>query len=67
MLVTHVGGLPEMVPHLKAGFVVAPTVSEIAEAIALFFQNNKQDAFKAFLKEEKKRFSWKSLVDALLS
>jgi len=67
MLVTHVGGLPEMVPHLKAGFVVAPTVSEIAEAIALFFQNNKQYEFKAFLKEEKKRFSWKSLVDALLS
>lgn len=66
MLVTRVGGLPEMVPHLKAGYVVDPEPLAIAEAISDFFHNKRYDAFKTFISEEKKRFSWKNLVDAIL-
>jgi D-inositol-3-phosphate glycosyltransferase len=66
MLVTNVGGLPEMVPHLKAGYVVDPDANEIAEAIADFFKSGREGAFVEFIKEEKKRFSWKNLLAAIL-
>jgi len=66
MVVTNVGGLPEMVPHLKAGYVMDPTSKDIAEAIADYFGKSKQGAFKSFIKEEKKRFSWKNLVAAIM-
>ncbi len=65
MLVTNVGGLPEMVPHLRAGYVTNPNPIEIAWALADYFESNKQQAFKDFIKEEKKRFSWKILTDAI--
>ncbi len=66
MLVTKVGGLPEMVPHLKAGYVMDAEPAAIAEAIADYFRSNRQEAFKSFIKEEKKRFSWKTLVSAIM-
>jgi len=66
MLVTKVGGLPEMVPHLKAGYVTDAEPAAIAEAIADYFRSNRQEAFKSFIKEEKKRFSWKNLVTAIM-
>ncbi len=66
MLVTRVGGLPEMVPHLKAGYVMDVEPAAIAEAIADYFGSNRQEAFSIFIKEEKKRFSWKNLVNAII-
>jgi len=66
MLVTRVGGLPEMVPHLKAGYVMDVEPAAIAEAIADYFGSNRQEAFSIFIKEEKKRFSWKNLVNAIM-
>ena len=46
MLVTRVGGLPEMVPHQVAGYVAEPNAKEIAGFIQLFFSLNNSDAFK---------------------
>ncbi len=66
MLVTDVGGLPEMVPHGKVGYVVEAEADSIAEAIADFFTNNKAAAMKQALKLEKKRFSWDRLVESIL-
>lgn len=66
MLVTKVGGLPEMVPHLKAGYVMDAEPAAIAEAIADYFSKNREETFKSFIKEEKKRFSWKNLVTAIM-
>lgn len=66
MVVTNVGGLPEMVKHGKAGYVVEPDPEAIAGAISDFFDGNKANAFKKALKEEKKRFSWDSLVDTII-
>lgn len=65
MLVTAVGGLPEIVAHGKAGYVVPVDPKAIADAIVDFFQNNRQQAFQEGVKEEKKRFSWQNLVDGL--
>jgi D-inositol-3-phosphate glycosyltransferase len=62
MLVTRVGGLPEMVPHMKAGLVVDPEPDAIARALSDFFEGSLQEALKEGIKIEKRRFSWEQLV-----
>jgi glycosyltransferase involved in cell wall biosynthesis len=63
MLVTNVGGLGEIVPHNKAGYVVEPTPEAIAEAVNNFFENDRFEEMSAFVEKEKARFSWASLVE----
>jgi len=58
MLVTNVGGLAEIVPHQKVGYVCEKTPSEIAGAILDFYSNNREEEFSKGVAEEKKRFSW---------
>ncbi|HSV89269.1 MAG TPA: glycosyltransferase [Bacteroidales bacterium] len=67
MLVTNVGGLPEMVAHLKAGYVVNPDPIEIADSLADYFSKGLEPEFSKFIAGEKKRFSWKNLIDAVVS
>ncbi len=66
MLVTNVGGLPEMVEHGQAGYVVEPDSEAIAECIADFFINERAKPMKAALIKAKKRFSWDRLVKSIL-
>lgn len=66
MLVTRVGGLPEMVPHLKAGYVVEPNPGAIADAIADFFLNKRQEGFETGVATEKKKYLWSNMVNAIL-
>ena len=63
MLTTNVGGLSEMVPDGKVGYVVAPEVHEISEALLRFFNENKEKEFSANAAVEKKRFSWDLLLE----
>ncbi len=65
MLTTNVGGLSEMVPDGKVGYVVAPDVNEISEALLRFFNENKEEEFSANAAVEKKRFSWEILLDKI--
>lgn len=66
MVVTNVGGLPEMVTHGKAGYVVEPEPPAIAAAMVEFFSNKPiTEALSNSLKQEKKRFSWKRMVETL--
>lgn len=58
MLVTNVGGLPEIVPHGKVGYVCSPDAAEISEAIGDFYINNRKNSFEKGVKEEKERFAW---------
>ncbi len=67
MLVTNVGGLAEIVPDGKAGYVVEPDVTEVANALVDFFENNRKENFEQGVKEEKKRFLWSSMTNAVLS
>ena len=67
MLVTAVGGLPEIVAHGKAGYVVPVAVEAIAEAIEDFFTQDRSEDFVPHVREGKKRFSWESMLGALLS
>ncbi|MCH2213646.1 MAG: glycosyltransferase [Flavobacteriales bacterium] len=58
MLVTNVGGLAEIVPNNKAGFVTAVNEKAIAHSLARFFQENLEEPFADFVSKEKDRFSW---------
>lgn len=65
MLVTEVGGLPEIVPHGKAGYVVPPeNPKAVADAILQFFEYDQNDGFKSYLQAAKKRYAWPAMVAA---
>ena len=62
MLVTDVGGLAEIVPHNKVGYVTSQKPKEIADAIIDFYINNKENDFAKNAANEKLKFSWHSLI-----
>lgn len=65
MLVTDVGGLAEIVPHLKVGYVVKPTPLAIADAIVHFYENDLEKEFIVNVISEKKRFLWDAFVQGV--
>jgi glycosyltransferase involved in cell wall biosynthesis len=64
MLVTNVGGLPDLVPDGKVGLVCEPNPQSIAEHIIKLYQLG-EDHFLQNLREEKKKYSWNLLVDTI--
>ena len=65
MLVTDVGGLAELVPHNKVGYVTSPDINEIADAILDFYSNSRETAFIENIKTERLRFTWDSMIAKL--
>lgn len=65
MVVTNVGGLPEIVPHLKTGYVVEVEPKSIADAILDFYANNREEAMKENCRTEKVKYSWETLLDRM--
>ena len=65
MVVTNVGGLPDLVPHLKAGLVCEPQPTAIAEAIIQFYQLG-ENYFIPHLRSEKQKYSWTVLVNNIV-
>ncbi len=65
MLVTDVGGLAELIPAGVVGYVVPPTPAAIADAIVDFYAGQREAAFAAGVREQKKQFSWPLMVAAL--
>lgn len=65
-LVTNVGGLGEIIPDKKAGYVVEPNGKAIANGIEDYFVNNRMIAFTEGMKEEKQKYDWKIFVDETL-
>lgn len=65
MLVTNVGGLPEIVPHNKVGYVTAIDPVSIADAIVDYFSNDREELFTQNTISEKKRFEWSTFVDGV--
>lgn len=66
MVVTRVGGLPEIVTHGQSGYVVSPEAEAIVMAIRDFFDTDRAAAMRAGVQAEKRRFSWDYLVEKLL-
>jgi len=66
MIVTNVGGLAEIVPHGKCGYVVETNVDAIADAIIDFYNNNQETLFVKNCKIEKEKYDWKTLTKTIL-
>ena len=65
MLVTDVGGLKEIVPHNKVGYVTQPNEVEVAEALVNFYANNRAEEFIKGVKEEKQKYTWEKMVTSI--
>jgi len=66
MLVTDVGGLAEIVPDGKCGYVVKPEPEAIANAIIDFYANKKEHSFDEGISKQKEQYSWSQLRKSLL-
>ncbi len=66
MIVTDVGGLAEMCPDGRVGYVVPPEPAAIANAIFRFFNDTDRVAMEAIIVEEKEKYGWGVMVERLL-
>ena len=65
MLVTNVGGLAEIVPDGKVGYVCPVDETAIADAIRRFAEMNKEEREKLFsnnIKTEKEKYAWNKMT-----
>ena len=65
MIVTDVGGLAEIVPDGRVGYVAPPTAEGVADAIARIYADDALERFRANCLEERKRFSWEAMCDRI--
>jgi glycosyltransferase involved in cell wall biosynthesis len=64
MIVTNVGGLPSLVPDGKVGLVAEPDAGSIAQKTIEYFERGAA-SFIPFLTEEKKKYSWQKMTEAI--
>lgn len=67
VIVTRVGGLAEIVPDGRVGFVAEPSVEGVREAIERIFEGDTIEQFGRNMLEERKRFSWATMCDTIES
>ena len=65
MIVTDVGGLAEIVPDGRVGYVAPPTVDGVADAIERITAGDTIEQFRKNCAEERKRFSWEAMCDRI--
>lgn len=65
MIVTNVGGLPDLVPDGKVGLVAEPEAGSIATKILDWLQQG-AERFLPALREEKKKYSWNRITEAVI-
>ena len=66
VIVTRVGGLPEVVEDDVTGMIVEPFDDDaLAQAIHRYFAEDKQEAYIRGIIEHEYRFSWDRMVEAL--
>ncbi len=66
MLVTNVGGLAEIIPHGKIGYVCEPNPEEIANSLIDFFSSGRKDTFEENIIEEKKKYDWQVMYERII-
>ncbi len=64
MIVTDVGGLAEMVPDGKCGYVVPPDSGAIARSVVDFFSGD-EERFRGGIINQKKLYTWDKLTEAI--
>lgn len=66
MVVTNVGGLPEVVPNGKVGFVAEPEPTSVADAILKFYQPNSIPNLSENILNEKKKYLWSTFTKVMM-
>jgi D-inositol-3-phosphate glycosyltransferase len=66
MLVTKVGGLSEIIPDGKVGYVVEPNVPFIADALVDFYESGREAEMSENARTEKVKYSWSSMANEIL-
>ncbi|MFL5753464.1 MAG: glycosyltransferase [Bacteroidia bacterium] len=67
MLVTNVGGLAEIVPDGRAGYVVPLEIKAISDALLDYFENKREATFTQAVVEEKKKYEWSTFVEKVVN
>lgn len=62
VLVTDVGGLSEIIHHMKSGYVVEKDPKLIAAQLVDFYKNDREEAFSSYTALEKTKYSWSNLA-----
>ena len=65
MIVTDVGGLPEIVPDGRVGYVCRPDAEGVADALGRIYAGDTLARFRAAMHDEKRRFSWEEMCDRI--
>jgi glycosyltransferase involved in cell wall biosynthesis len=65
MLVTNVGGLPDLVPNGQVGLVSEPTPASLAANILKMYELG-ENHFLPHLRIEKKKYSWNNLTGTII-
>jgi glycosyltransferase involved in cell wall biosynthesis len=66
MIVSNVGSFPEQVLHEQTGLVTEADPASLANAIMRFYELG-EHYFIPHLRMEKKKYSWKNLINSILS
>lgn len=67
MLVTNVGGLSEIVPDGKIGYVVEPNAHDVADALVDYFKEGKELLFTRNVAEEKLKYAWGKMTNTIVN
>lgn len=65
MIVTDVGGLAEIVPNEKVGYIVGQEPQGVSDSIIKFYNDKKEQEFITNIKEEKKKYSWDGMLESI--
>ena len=66
VVVTNVGGLPEVVDNEKTGYVVeAFNDEQLAEAVIRFFKEDRAEEFETNVANEEYKYSWDRMVEVV--
>ena len=66
VIVTNVGGLPDVVEDGSTGYIVEPeNPEEIAEAVVRFFRENQAEKMQENIEKEADRFSWERMGEII--
>ncbi|MHB1393074.1 MAG: glycosyltransferase [Clostridia bacterium] len=66
VIVTDVGGLPEVVENGKTGFVVcSKDVEKLSKAIVQYFDENRKEVFIKNIQNDQDKYSWDKMVEVI--
>ena len=63
MVVTNVGGLAQMIPHEKVGYITDPEPHSIAMGMLRFFRDPEARLLEGNIHLEKQKYTWRTLTE----